>query len=133
MIHPRQTLADFTFRPPALSDLNFGLTLLVFDLMTEDQHCYGSFCSCKQKCDINDIIDIERVAPRGGSSPCVLTNAREKDIAMTPLVDRASDQDSVISEESHDSAQAGVKRLEAISSTWSKTGLYFAYLGYAIP
>lgn len=30
---------------------------------------------------------------------------------------------------SHESAQAGVKRLEAIATTWSKTGLYVAYLG----
>ncbi|KAK4898652.1 hypothetical protein LTR27_003824 [Elasticomyces elasticus] len=30
------------------------------------------------------------------------------------------------------SAQAGVKRLEAISSTWTKTALYVAYLGIAL-
>ncbi|SMQ48852.1 unnamed protein product [Zymoseptoria tritici ST99CH_3D7] len=39
---------------------------------------------------------------------------------------------SFMSERSHESAQAGVKRLEAISSTWSKTGLYVAYLGIAL-
>lgn len=37
-----------------------------------------------------------------------------------------------MSERSHESAQAGVKRVEAISSTWSKTGLYVAYLGIAM-
>ncbi|KAF2171916.1 hypothetical protein M409DRAFT_63456 [Zasmidium cellare ATCC 36951] len=37
-----------------------------------------------------------------------------------------------MSERSHESAQAGVKRLEAISSTWSKTGLYVAYIGIGL-
>jgi MFS family permease len=37
-----------------------------------------------------------------------------------------------MSDQSHESAQAGVKRLEAISSTWSKAGLYVAYLGIAL-
>ncbi|KAH9844677.1 Siderophore iron transporter mirC, partial [Teratosphaeria destructans] len=34
--------------------------------------------------------------------------------------------------QSHDSGQAGVKRLEAIASTWSKEALYLAYLGIAL-
>ncbi|KAK3108026.1 hypothetical protein LTR53_017822, partial [Teratosphaeriaceae sp. CCFEE 6253] len=33
---------------------------------------------------------------------------------------------------STESAQAGVKRLEAIASTWTKTALYVAYLGIAL-
>lgn len=37
----------------------------------------------------------------------------------------AVDEDS----DSDVSAQAGVKRAEAISSTWTKMGLYAAYLG----
>ena len=74
--------------------------------------------------------DIEQTASRGESSPLVSGNLVEKDIAMRPLADQASDQGSIVSGESHDSAQAGVKRLEAISSTWSKSGLYAAYLGF---
>lgn len=34
--------------------------------------------------------------------------------------------------ESHASTQAGVKRVEAIATTWSKAGLYVAYLGIAL-
>ncbi|KAK4625138.1 MFS siderochrome iron transporter C [Fulvia fulva] len=49
---------------------------------------------------------------------------------ITPPLD--DDARSVMSERSHESAQAGVKRLEAISSTWSKTGLYVAYVGIAL-
>ena len=33
---------------------------------------------------------------------------------------------------SHESAQAGVKKLEAVSATWSKWGLLSAYLGLAL-
>lgn len=45
--------------------------------------------------------------------------------------DREDDRASIASDsgDSRDSAQAGVKRLEAIAATWSKTGLYLAYLG----
>ncbi|KAF2768138.1 putative siderophore-dependent iron transporter [Teratosphaeria nubilosa] len=34
--------------------------------------------------------------------------------------------------QSHDSGQAGVKKLEAIASTWTKQALYIAYLGIAL-
>ena len=50
----------------------------------------------------------------------------KEDVEMHPLADQAS----LDGNESVDSAQAGVKRLEAISSTWTKAGLYAAYLGY---
>lgn len=43
-----------------------------------------------------------------------------------------ADRRSIMSERSHESGQAGVKRLEAISTTWSKLGLYMAYLGVAL-
>jgi hypothetical protein len=74
--------------------------------------------------------DLERTASRGESSSLLSGHHYEKEIAMRPLADQASDAASLVSEDSYDSAQAGVKRLEAISSTWSKTGLYVAYLGY---
>jgi hypothetical protein len=73
--------------------------------------------------------DLERTASRGESSSLLSIHRREKEIAMRPLADQATDAASLVSEDSYDSAQAGVKRLEAISSTWSKTGLYVAYLG----
>jgi hypothetical protein len=91
-------------------------------------HSYGSFDDCES----NGMPDIERVGSRGeASSSSLLSGHRqEKAIAMRPLADQVSDVTSLLSDESFDSAQAGVKRLEAISSTWSTTGLYTAYLGY---
>lgn len=54
----------------------------------------------------------------------------EAEIAMRALADqRAFDGASTHSNASYDSAQAGVKRVEAISSTWSRSGLLVAYLG----
>ena len=67
---------------------------------------------------------LESAGDRGAAPPGALT-----DIAMRPLLDRSEDDSGSTSDESHDSAQAGVKRLEAISSTWSKSGLYIAYMG----
>jgi MFS family permease len=55
---------------------------------------------------------------------------RERCSESTTLL--PDDARSVMSERSHESAQAGVKRLEAISSTWSTTGLYMAYCGVAM-
>ncbi|KAF2719548.1 putative siderophore-dependent iron transporter [Polychaeton citri CBS 116435] len=55
----------------------------------------------------------------------------EKAMSLRPLVDQA-DRDSISSEASLDSAQAGVKRLEAIASTWSKFGLFVAYFGLGL-
>jgi MFS family permease len=46
--------------------------------------------------------------------------------------DDDDDTHTIMSESSHGSAQAGVKRLEAISSSWSKSSLYVAYLGIAL-
>ena len=98
--------------------------------MTAHQYSYGSFDNSNEPCEVNGMPDIERTASRGENSPLMLGNTREKDIAMRPLLDQASDRESIISEESYESAQAGVKRLEAISSTWTKRDLYVAYLGY---
>lgn len=97
--------------------------------MTVQHYCYGSICSCDTKHEVDDMSDIEQTASRGESSPLV-GHKRENDIAMRPLADQTSDHDSTLSEETCDSAQAGVKRLEAISSIWSKKGLSVAYLGY---
>ena len=90
---------------------------------------YGTFSSYEQRRDVDGMPDIERTASRGESSSLLSSHTHEKGIAMRPLADQASDVASLVSEDSYDSAQAGVKRLEAISSTWSKTGLYVAYLG----
>jgi len=48
----------------------------------------------------------------------------EKYPSMRPLSDQISGSDS-----ESDSAQAGVKRLEAISTTWTKKSLIMAYIG----
>ena len=101
--------------------------------MPVHHYCYGSICNCDQEWKVDHMPDIERTASRGESSPLVSTSTQEKDIAMRPLADQASDQESIVSEESYDSCQAGVKRLEAISSTWTKRGLYVAYLGCVCP
>jgi hypothetical protein len=75
------------------------------------------------------MLDLERTASRGSSSLSQRSGAEKDDIAMWPLLDQVDDDASVASEDSFDSAQAGVKRAEAISSTWSSTGLYCAYFG----
>lgn len=62
---------------------------------------------------------------RGGTSLSSHGARRKEDVEMHPLADQVSTDGS----ESVESAQAGVKRLEAISSTWTKAGLYAAYLG----
>lgn len=73
--------------------------------------------------------DLERAAGSGEDTPTPSAK-RESSDELRPLLD--DDRRSVMSERSHESAQAGVKRLEAISSTWSKTGLYMAYVGIAL-
>lgn len=73
--------------------------------------------------------DVERSADSGIGTPAPC-DKREHSNDLRPLLD--DDRRSVMSERSHESAQAGVKRLEAISSTWSKTGLYVAYIGIAL-
>lgn len=45
-------------------------------------------------------------------------------------MESVGDDASTHSQSTGESAQAGVKRLEAIASTWTQTGLYVAYLGY---
>jgi len=84
-------------------------------------HAYGTF---ELKCD-NAMPDLERKASRDDSLSFV-----PADIAMRPLLDEASSEiRSVRSHHTYESAQAGVKRLEAISSTWTKSGLTIAYIG----
>lgn len=73
--------------------------------------------------------DVERAADSGIATQAA-SDKREPNNDLPPLLD--DDRRSVMSERSHESAQAGVKRLEAISSTWSKTGLYVAYVGIAL-
>ena len=51
--------------------------------------------------------------------------------SMIPFDQREAGHDDS-DNESHASTQAGVKRVEAIATTWSKAGLYVAYLGIAL-
>lgn len=91
-----------------------------------DQHQYGTFANInsRDEGDATTNLDLEQ-AHRVTTPPLW----HEKNATMRPLADQAADTDSVYSQESYDSAQAGVKRLEAISSTWSRTGLFVAYAG----
>ncbi|KAI7494980.1 MFS general substrate transporter [Hortaea werneckii] len=50
---------------------------------------------------------------------------------MIPFDDRDHDEDE-FDAESHASTQPGVKRVEAIATTWTKASLYVAYLGIAL-
>lgn len=53
---------------------------------------------------------------------------RKEDVEMQPLADDPTNAAHDSDTESDMSAQAGVKRAEAISSTWSNLDLYAAYL-----
>lgn len=84
-------------------------------------HAYRTF---ESKCD-NAMPDLEHKASRDDSLSFL-----PGDIAMRPLLDEASSEiGSVGSHHTYESAQAGVKRLEAVSSTWTKSGLTVAYIG----
>jgi len=84
-------------------------------------HAYGTF---ELKCD-DAMPDLEHKASHDDNLSLL-----PADIAMRPLLDEASsDVRSIRSHHTYESAQAGVKRLEAISSTWTKSGLTVAYIG----
>ncbi|KAI7011682.1 hypothetical protein KC355_g5689, partial [Hortaea werneckii] len=51
--------------------------------------------------------------------------------SMVPFDEREHDQDD-FDTESRASTQPGVKRVEAIATTWTKASLYVAYLGIAL-
>ena len=55
---------------------------------------------------------------------------KEEAYKMRPLADQESLSGSSI--DSSDSAQVGVKRLEAVAATWSKWALIMAYAGYVL-
>lgn len=74
--------------------------------------------------------DVERAAGSDSSVSTISGKREQTHSDYQPLLE--DDRRSIMSEDSHESAQAGVKRLEAISSTWSKTSLYVAYLGIAM-
>ena len=85
-------------------------------------YSYGTFqYGDEEKCDGDGMLDLERMGSR--------EERAADEIIMRPLADQVSEADSPESHHTCDSAQAGVKRLEAISSTWSKSGLSVAYLG----
>lgn len=88
---------------------------------------YGTF---EQKTKTHTMPDLQRGILRAGNQPIAPANTPGIDIAMSPLADEDIDHASISSEGSQDSAQAGVKRLEAISSTWTRTSLFIAYFGY---
>lgn len=103
---------------------------------------YGSFDSAVDQEAANDEDEARRcssdtmrsqVNSTGSESLSSANGRRKEDVEMQPLADdppnEAHDSDS--DTESDMSAQAGVKRAEAISSTWTKMGLYAAYLGCA--
>lgn len=86
--------------------------------MTSDG-AYGTFSA-------DSMPDLERWV----SHDHARSRQQEKHIAMRPLADEGANDSPIESDdESLDSAQAGVKRAEAIASTWTKTGLYVAYIG----
>lgn len=87
-------------------------------------YSYGTFqYGEEEKCD--GMLDLERMGSREET-----VSHSPAEIAMRPLADQVSYADSTNSHDTCDSAQAGVKRQEAISSTWSKSGLAVAYLGW---
>lgn len=93
--------------------------------MAASHERYGTFG------DRDDYSDLPPLDQPSGSSAVPPGQRREKPGGEMPLdTDRASmHSESAVS---HGSAQAGVKRLEAIATTWSTTGLYMAYLGIAL-
>jgi hypothetical protein len=52
------------------------------------------------------------------------TSTQQTDVGLAKDVERASLASST------SSAQDGVKRIEAVSMTWTRWGLVFAYIGY---
>ena len=90
--------------------------------MPESATQYGTF-------EANDVSELP--ASDNALSRTESTLAYEKRMAMPPVADRRS-QVTDAEDESQPPPQAGVQRLEAIASTWSKTSLYIAYLGIAL-
>ncbi|KAM3416694.1 Siderophore iron transporter mirC [Cercospora zeina] len=75
---------------------------------------------------------VEQAAASAAHTPSssVIASSYKREQNNNPQSD--VERQSIMSERSHESGQAGVKRLEAISTTWSKVGLYMAYLGVAL-
>lgn len=91
-----------------------------------------SYGTTPSPADADAASDLERASGSGLNTPATHSTGKPEfdNQELHPLLD--SDRRSIMSERSHESAQAGVKRLEAISSTWSRTGLYVAYVGIAM-
>ena len=92
---------------------------------------YGT-TSSSQDFDTTSDEDVESAAGFGVGTPLVYRKLERNRDDMESLSATAHDAASVLSDRSHESAQAGVKRVEAISSTWSRLGLYVAYLGIGL-
>lgn len=97
--------------------------------------CYGAFDNISEAArdkaldeeEGRSSSDTMRSQARGGASVLSADGRRkEEDVEMHPLADAVEEGDE---SDSDQSAQVGVKRAEAISTTWTKTGLYAAYLG----
>lgn len=75
--------------------------------------------------------DSHQVLPPDQVLPPAAAILNEKGANMERSRSRpVADQDSISDSSSYDSAQAGVKRIEATSTTWTKWSLLCAYAGY---
>ncbi|KAK5135545.1 hypothetical protein LTR08_005180 [Meristemomyces frigidus] len=94
---------------------------------------YGTFATHRQHAsDMSSAAEDEPAFPAGEGCP---KPEPDNNTAMQPFDDHhlSGDEADVDTDTmSHESAQAGVKRVEAIATTWTKTALYFAYLGIAL-
>ncbi len=88
---------------------------------------YGTIYTAQDDPSVDTMTDLERLAT--GPSRRAPGMLEKVDIAMRPLPDHGDDALSDVSSESTESAQAGVKRAEAIASTWSSGALICAYFG----
>jgi hypothetical protein len=73
--------------------------------------------------------DTMRSQARGGEHPLSPHGRRKETVEMQPYADQSYIEDGDNDSSSHVSAQVGVKRAEAISTTWTTAGLAAAYLG----
>jgi len=96
--------------------------------MAQENIHYGTF-QFSDSSDMDTDVELEAGPAAKARSGAGHGAKREKRHTMSAYQD---DDEYSTSGSSRESAQAGVKRLEAIASTWSTTGLYVAYLGYVI-
>ena len=99
---------------------------------------YGSFPAVKETnvSSSSSANSVDAALPKDIDSPPLDSGKLEADVGVGSLHgDGAGDTDdaaTIMSEGSHGTPQAGVRRVEAISAVWSKSGLYVAYVGIAL-